>query len=467
MKLNIVEVKVENKRVYLPNKANMRCQWLFCEGIAIPTAGEFGAISVPAGYNKAWVLEKSSADIHPELGEEALWVIKLLPDTFTQVHEELAQETGNAELFYSCTTIKEYKGRIKEVRAYTPAPKQLGNGKRLSIYGILKDLENDPEAYIFTDPDLIGKYRRISVGKMKMQEGVRGIDDEWIKVTGIKGNQTRPNISILTDSLVEVNIPENTVGVEPGPHTYHRLKSFTVIKDGQAHLRYLGIRCGKKLARRLYGHPCVDCDLVYKNSFLLDLSKLPVISRSEIGKFGVEVYGRLEVLKYVSDLAQNYLHFKDKGWRINQRGSAKPTPEEAFLATLGIYGENYYPEIDSKSENFYMANCLEAKVVGLPVNPWAAMMEYAKGKPSPRMNKSLKALLGWIDKDGKTEEQWTKDYKNVIRRLQDLKFRLFMGKTLRTNNPANPYICNKKTITNIGGMTFTTEWKLKNTKIYL
>lgn len=103
----------------------------------------------------------------------------------------------------------------KPVERKTKYPKIYSDYNKYSISRLITDLIED-NASILINPELIGEYKRLSPKKVDSNTAVTYQKDKWAKVTGTIGNKRRANLGICFDTNVVVNIPENTVGIEPG-----------------------------------------------------------------------------------------------------------------------------------------------------------------------------------------------------------------------------------------------------------
>jgi hypothetical protein len=158
-----------------------------------------------------------------------------------------------------CNGTREYKRGEIHVETY--------NRNRYSIYQLIKDLVKDGSS-ICINPDLI-KYTRISLSKRP--ECTK--EKDWAKVVSMQGNKYRANVGILC-----------------------RAESFyamCLVKDGAVHTKTLVVKINdSRLRRKLYSAGLVSGSLVFKDELILDLTKIPVISKRLVSNITEQDYLR-------------------------------------------------------------------------------------------------------------------------------------------------------------------------------
>jgi len=166
---------------------------------------------------------------------------------FTDRLEELIK---NPELCKNEDTIRE---RYKEV-----------SGKdRYSVFKFLLDLEKAKgKTLLCIDKEIVGGYDLISKNQYKTPE--MDSDVIWVPIQSLVFNSKRANISLMLRS-------------EKGG-----LFNRTVIRDGVLWLSKIMIRTeDSRLRKRLYGSGAVYNTGVFNTDLMLDLTKLPIISKRD------------------------------------------------------------------------------------------------------------------------------------------------------------------------------------------
>jgi len=424
--------------------------------------GKYGSVSmagvtttkVGSGYSEAWVIvktkDKYTGDIEKFDGNEEK-VIKTFISALSQnpiVCESLCGDLGNDYLsaYHACygkKALSDFRTGIFEMTDTGKAfyEKLIYDRPRYSIWSLVKDLRNSEKGVqIYTDPELIGKYKRIS---RKINDGSETVLTKWAKLIGVSGNRTRANLSLRVMSKVNVEVPENEVGVESGVRELEAIRSFSLVADGKLNLHELGIKTGDtkligKLKRLGIAQP-----LLMSDEYLLNLEGLPVHTKK--GAVSGLQLGKTEFMVRKSEIVCTYLRrllwMKKKGVTELPRKLDEPEKSEAqlFLESLGVYGNYYYPD-HTKTEELertYMTTEVIGKVNGIPSdlipNIWRFVNTGScKNKIIERILNEHKVDLGTtelgeLEKHLASEELELKLKKEQLR---ELKYQLILGKTL-------------------------------------
>jgi len=239
------------------------------------------------------------------------------------------------------------------------------SGKRYSVYSLLNDLVKD-KAKILVDQDLIGKYSRISASKKQKPAEVRYDTSCWENIQRLVGNSSRANLSLQYVSTVNVQIPDNPHNIpKKAGENLKCIKSCNIIRDGMLNVPFIAVQVSKSLKRRLIGTGCIRSCVIYNNRLLLDLSKLPIISRSELEPIDPVEIAKLEVEKFIAKIA--IIYYTKLENRFNDpTPSEKPMSPELiektkYLRSLGIVDRFYYPvnETREKENRSYSATELQ------------------------------------------------------------------------------------------------------------
>ena len=204
-----------------------------------------------------------------------------------------------------CIGTREYKRGEIHVETY--------NRNRYSIYQLIKDLVKDGSS-ISINPDLI-KYTRISLSKRP--ESMK--EKDWVKVISMQGNKYRANVGILCKP-------------EAGSFC-----SMCLVKDGAVHTKTLVVKINdSRLRRKLYSAGLVSGSLVFGDELILDLTKVPVISKRLVSKITEQDYLRSCLNLIVQERAYKIaLKKSPKEEKTKKEGSGDPMkyPEKIISYT--------------------------------------------------------------------------------------------------------------------------------------
>lgn len=491
----------------LPNKKSMAYQFLvgyrtFDDLRRYSTAGVH-KIEDPKGFKHVIGLELSKTKCEPQNYEqEDLGLIFTclagMPMYFLEAVEALVLATKDRDfisLFYKtygdegivgfkkeCIKLAQDKLWRPNEKVDAMYPRAYKKGKRYSVYQLLKDLVED-KAKILTDPELVGGYERITASKTEKPEEVIPVEDQWQEINNLVGNKTRANLSLQFTSFVDIDVPENEVGVKPGVRrNLECIKTFSIVRDGVLNMDLLAVRVSKKLAHKLRAVGCIRMNLIYKNSLLLDLTTIPVISKGDLIKFDSVQLGAVELDYVISGMAIDYLSVKKNASYVKPSGKKNKnlSPEEKYLRSLGIFEDKYYPqkEVGVREGRSYLTTELLTSIEGFPADPAAmftAAKEYARTGTIPSRlvrgsdkRENLKWMLENIDKLQWDLEAWKNLNRDSRSKLRDMKFQMIMSKVANFNEYHKPSITKKKARLELFGnpdRKVDIKWRFKDTKI--
>ena len=348
---------------------------------------------------------------------------------------------------------------------------------RYSIYELLQDLIQ-AKAYICTDPDLTGKYEKISRNLKKTSETV---GDNWNPVVGQSFNKTRANLNLNYMALVKVEVPANSHGVDPGERELKTLRSICLVKDGKVCNTSFGVRIeDRDLRKKLKAAGIVKSELVYAGDFLLDISNLPVVSKSKVSCIRSFDLGTAETWYRLSDIALEYLKRRE----YKEKKKLDKIPEkidftdnsmseaELYLASLGIYGEYFYPDKKVGAvKKVYDATELVGNLKSLPTKETCTKNITKLLNGSPKVNPFVADFLGTyvipeVDKGIPYKtliETWERKKNYYWSIIRDLKFRLISGKSLNVcvHGSRRKSILNTTQIIKVGTHKISVTWGLK------
>ena len=202
-----------------------------------------------------------------------------------------------------CNGVREYERGEIHVETY--------NRNRYSIYQLIKDLVKDRSS-ISINPDLI-KYTRISLSKRP--ENTK--EKDWAKVISMQGNKYRANVGILCKA--------------------ESFYSMCLVKDGAVHTKTLVVKINNsRFRRKLYSAGLVSGSLVFKDELILDLTKVPVISKRLVSNITEQDYLRSCLNLIVQERAYKIaLKKSPKEEKAKKEGSGDPMkyPEKIISYT--------------------------------------------------------------------------------------------------------------------------------------
>jgi hypothetical protein len=443
---------------------------------------------VSPDFNEAWILRKSDK-AHETLenyDEHETFVIKsfvsLLSDKRMSVTEAMCKCLGDyaLDLFYPAYGTAGLKGFRKSLFESTEAPKHskyvaksIYGRKRYSILSLVRDLEA-AGAKIYMEPELVGKYKRIS---KRVKDGSTLITDNWNQIIGVAGNRTRANLSLQVVSKVVVEVPENEFGVEPGERKLDSIRSFALIRDGVLNMEELGIKTDDtKLIGKLK-RLGVLTPMLLMDEYVIDLTKLPVCSST--GAVGSYQLARAEYMVKTADLEVAYLErliYKlERGLTVLPKKLEAPEDDEAtkFLKSLGIFDDRYYsPKTeDLEPEDGYLATEVIGKVEGFPTdfssNITSFINKGACKNPAVMNHLSLLEPLRHeknVDVLKKELDIVQTKRKVYITALRELKFKIILGKNLRFSGKGSHSLETYRV--NLSSSKVSVTWKVKETTIW-
>lgn len=331
---------------------------------------------------------------------------------------------------------------FKKCEFETPNIVPIYNRSKYSVCSVLEDLIKD-KAKIMMNSELVGEYRKISQAPITIKEsGVTINKDDWSDVTKLLGNKTRANLSLSINQTVEIDIPENEFGIENKVKAI-REKSYCIIKDGTLWQRRLAVKVSDDLRRKLKRYKgLIYGELFDKNELLLDLSKLPVVSKSKMHCLSLNYLSTLVAKEKLSNIALEYINF-------TYPEPKRERPEkEKFLNNLGIVDGVYYPKKESPSnskEVSYCANMIEARVyLGLGMKKRQELYfnindnkDYYKDYSSTKYSLLNEFITNIVLKDLTKEnvkekrQYWEEEKRKANKLIRENIFKLIMTKDLR------------------------------------
>lgn len=257
-------------------------------------------------------------------------------------------------------------------------------------------------------------------------------------ITTLKFDSDRPNVSILTRREGTVSLPDNNFGFGNSIDSFI-WRNYTIIRDGIVNVDNLPVVLTKKTFDKLKSEGVLTGDYKVNQTYVIDLTSLPVINRSIAQKIDSTTIFKHEYEIYKLQCAQRYLKTLIDKPEVSQEYANKYGEEAAlFLKNLGI-GPNGFSAPSGKTipGDSYTAKVLEIKLSGLsgvakPSDVLDAIKSGKKLTPSQQtMANVIQSLQGT---DPETELQNVKEQLIVARnQMVAYKFGIILGKTWFTD----------------------------------
>lgn len=471
-KIKLVEIEF-NKETGVPRTLGIDKNQLVVRRLFELTKNEYNNLSVPLNtvfghpelIGSLWVIEKSEEkygdvtytkeekDIILKVAISCFYKFRVninLVDTLINAVGDERISTAYKEVFgkmsmdaFSKYVIEIFIKPIDSVYEETITTPQYTSGYGFNVYELISELVRD-KAYICTSKDVVGDYSIMSRGKKDARElKTELLHDDWYRLVTVSRNSGRANLSLVYSGRINVEVPENTYGVEPGPRELNTLRSVCIIKDGSLWVKKLCVKVNSnKLANRIRHSRCNIGTVVFTNEFILDLTKIPLINNKLIGiklKEMAQIEADLEFakidLKYYRLLDYKARTHCEKIPSKITLTEEKLSEEEKYLRSIGIYGNTYYPKLENdRVRSRYDANCMGVRFSGFPdtSNKMTTGIRQFINNGSTG-HPCLVAYLKTLDTSGDLKKKILEADKKVealTKVVYDYRFRLLMTRTL-------------------------------------
>ena len=506
-RIKITPQTIENGKVRLTNKSQQRAQFIVTLDVvsnSIRCYQTYGLNEVEVQGTHAYVILKTTTKNPLQTYEindlrEILVMTIGTPKVYMDTIEDLVLSTRDSKLidqFYSAygesglNALENMAGEMYESANWRPAinqdfdimtcPRLYKKGRRYSVFELVNDLVEDG-AKILIDPELVGRYERITASSTRKPEGVEYIMNQLVPVTAIVGNKTRANLSLQYKALVSVDVPENEFGVEPGRREgLTCLKTINIIRDGRLNMPLLGVKVSSNLARRLRAVGCIEMNEAYDNLYLVNLKKIPIVCRNNVKAMPSYVLADAEARLYIAKVAQEYLTMMEakaaEQNSQNRQHRTQVSSAEQFLRGIGIYGDHYYPtrEIPVQSHGSYKTVELQSTMKGLFSDSTAitnALTDYVEHGQISRGGikaENLIRILGYIKRTSKNKSYWEAIEKNSQNIIRENTFKLIASKTAKFADKYRPSAGQTTKKVELSGLTLKgveISWRFKEINV--
>lgn len=505
LKISLLDFKTGDNTVIIPNKTGLKYQFIVFTNPVNKKSCPYKMVSsiglskiqinplISKEYTKCWVLEQlkhvPNFEGNSYTKDELNTILSFLSLTildYQDTSEILSLCTKDKNIIakyyesYGKHGLEEFRLFIKDIIKNSEYKVKITEEfyplnylrDRYSIQSLISDLISD-KASILTNKYLVGEVKNISSKKEIIPGTSASSSDEWYKVTGVMGNKTRANLNLMYSKKVLVNIPKNDFGIEEGLKEYNTPGSICLVKDGRLWQKMLGVRVSSKLSGKLKRLGIVSESLLYPGELLVDLTKIPVISKSRIREITSDYLSSLEVKTALSNIAVEYLEY------IYPDSEEILSDKDKFLAELGIKGDTYYPKrVSTKSTESYNVVELKSEILGIPETYTERVKHYSdiKSGTGTGVIKTFIQTLGTINDDNidDLKKFWRGERNKNLIELRDRKFQIILSKKSRFSEKRCPFI--DSVIKNVcvgsiipgtirGGEYVTVSWKFKNKKV--
>ena len=345
--------------------------------------------------------------------------------------------------------------------------------RNYSVYKLLNELSFE-RAEILLDPSLVGDYNAVSKRKVDRRKDNEIQYDKWSKIYGLTKNKTRANISISYTGKALVQVPNNPYNIIPGEREVNVKKSICIIKDGKLNQNKIGIRASSKLVGKLKKLGVAE-PLLYKNECLVNLSKLPIISKKDIKLVSSYYMAKIEASYMVAKVVTEYLDlfYPEKVITTNYLNLEEKQKDE-FLRSIGIVGDFYVPnKADLVNQDSYttveLVTNIDSNIIPQVASKRYNLYRVYKNNGACK-NASINSILRHVDFTGdidKLRKYWKERLDKLAEEIRKRKFQIIMSKVTKFSD--NVFIDDVyKKITDINtGVDFRISWKFNKKTINL
>lgn len=331
---------------------------------------------------------------------------------------------------------------------------------RYSIIDFLEDLKLCPDSRIKVIPDIL-HYNRVSPKTVDTSKNIVEYLDIPGKILSITKSKSKFNINITYSALVNITTPDGTEYKE-----FSTLKNFCVIKEGKLNTRHICVVINSELAKKLNRLGVIYTKLL-KDTYILDLSKLPVYSRNNVNTVCPWMLEKYEYIHQCLKLKEEYIKFL-----MNQKGIVKQEIPEINTVT-----KTYSPKTiskSSKSTGSYITWVYEAEIADSLFPKTAANRRVIFNNSSSIENTGSTPgnIIKEVNLELKTEtledllDRTKKEMKKNNELLINSRFNLILSKDCRFNsgNGTYAYGTTKAVSGKYGKINLI--WNIKEQKIY-
>ena len=215
--------------------------------------------------------------------------------------------------------------------------------RRYTVLDLLDDIKNDSGSKINMITDIIN-YNRVSPKIIDTSKNTIEYIDKPGDILGISKSKNRASVNITYKTFVNITKPDGT-----RYENFSTLKSFCVIKEGKLNTRYICVKINSKLAKKLKRLNAVYIKLE-ADTYILDLSKLPIYSRENVGSVQSWMLEKYEYNNQCLKFKEAYIKFL-----MEKNGIKDPEIPE-----IDLVNKTYNPkQVSRKSNGHYYINSYE------------------------------------------------------------------------------------------------------------
>lgn len=280
---------------------------------------------------------------------------------------------------------------------------------RPTVLDLLAILQEDSTARILLDHPS-WSYERISRGRDDAHLGLRFThhSEKIAFIRGVTWNETRPNVSVLTEQFgtVEVPVPDELKGRLASPIATRIYRNYALVKDGIIHMETLPLKISEATRDRIVAKFGREVLTSVGAADLLDLRKLGVCNWNEVSSvsakdFFTQAY-QLHTARSEQKVLKALIGEKDAGAAAAERslGLSKTLGEEVatYLRSVGVTDNGFAPVHTKQAavKDVYNARALVVRMKGFSSLPTVKEVRAMK-KIAPRayeMNEALRTHTG-------------------------------------------------------------------------
>ena len=218
--------------------------------------------------------------------------------------------------------------------------------RNYSVLDFLQELKNDPDSRIQIIPDII-QYNRVSAKSIDTSNNIVEYLDTPGEIVSLSGSKSRANMNITYKAYVNITTPKGQVY-----ENYTMLKNYCVIKNGQLNTKFICVKINPQLAGKLKRLKVVYTTL-YKDTYILDLSHIPVSTKRSSGPVLSWMLEQYEYYYQCYKFQSDYIKFL-----MEKRG----VEDKENIEEINTVRKEYNPRVSRKSNGWFYALVFEAEI---------------------------------------------------------------------------------------------------------
>lgn len=290
--------------------------------------------------------------------------------------------------------------------------------RNYSVLDFLQELKSDSNSRIQIIPDII-HYNRVSAKCLDTSNNLVEYLDTPGEILSISGSKSRANVNITYKTYVNITTPGGQ-----SYENYSMLKNYCVIKGGQLNTRFICVKLNSQLAGKLKRLKAVYTTLC-KDTYILDLSQLPVFSKRSSGPVLSWMLEEAEYYYQCYKFQTDYIKYL---MEKNNIENDKKIDQE-----IDTIRKEYNPRVSRKSNGYYYELTFDVKIIDKVFPKDSNKRKILFNNSGILCQESMPyKLMAEIDNSTETLETLLKEIKKKEKHYSDLlakaKFKLIMTK---------------------------------------